>query len=300
MLGVTILGNNSAIPAHDRHPTAQILTLHNELILIDCGEGTQVQIAKYKIKYNKINHIFISHLHGDHYFGLIGLITSWGLMNRDHDLHLYAPPLLKNIIDLQLTAASTSLPYNLIFHPLGSNGIIADEANFTVESFSTKHRIPCWGFIFREKKRPRRLNLKEALKYNIAESMYANLQKGEDVFNRAGELIKNAAVTTSNTAAKSYVFCGDTKYDESLIDIVKNTQLMYHETTYLKNLNEKATMRFHSTTEQAATLAAKAGVQQLIIGHFSSNYSNLDEFVTESRAVFPNTHLALEGLTFRL
>jgi ribonuclease Z len=300
MFGVTILGNNSAIPAFDRHPTAQIVTLGEHIFLIDCGEGTQMQIARYKIKRSKINHIFISHLHGDHYFGLIGLITSMGLLGRENDLHLYAPKGLDQIIALQLQVAATTLPFTLHFHPLQNEGIIVQHHKYTVECFATQHRIPCWGFIVREKKVPRKINKEKVLQYQIPTAYYESLKLGKDYETKEGHIIKNELVTFANTPSRSYAFCADTIFDESLINKVKNTTLLYHETTYLKNLEERAALRFHSTTTQAATIATKANVGKLLIGHFSSKYDVLDEFLIEAKDVFNNTELAIEGITFKI
>ncbi|MCE3282773.1 MAG: ribonuclease [Chitinophagaceae bacterium] len=300
MFGVTILGNNSAIPAFDRHPTAQVVTLNDQLFLFDCGEGTQMQFSHYKIRRSRINHIFISHLHGDHYFGLMGLLTSYGLLSRQTDLHLYGPALLKPIIDLQLQAASTTLPYQLHFHPIEKEGMLVDDKKFTVECFSTRHRIECWGFIVREKKKPRRINKAEIVKYDIPAVYYERLQEGADYINKDGSVVKNDSVTLATTPSKSYAFAADTIYDESLAEKVKGVSLLYHETTYLKDLHERAALRFHSTTVEAAAIALKAGVGNLLIGHFSSKYELLDEFLDEARSVFPNTQLALEGSTYTI
>ena len=300
MFGVTILGNNSALPAFDRHPTAQVITLGEHLFLIDCGEGTQMQIARYKIKRSRINHIFISHLHGDHYFGLIGLITSMGLLGREHDLHLFAPAGLDEIIAMQLKVAATTLPFKLHFHPLEKEGIIVEHHKFQVECFATQHRIPCWGFIVREKKVARKIDKEKTVQYEIPTAYYESLKLGRDYETKDGRIIKNEWVTIPNTAAKSYAFCADTIFDETLVNVVKNVDLLYHETTYLKDLHERATLRFHSTTHQAATIALKANVHKLLIGHFSSKYDVLDEFLNEAKEVFGNTDLAIEGITFKV
>ncbi len=298
MFGVTILGNNSALPVYDRHPTAQVVTLNDQLFLIDCGEGTQIQLSRYRIRRSRINHIFISHLHGDHYFGLTGLITSFGLMNREADLHLHAPEPLKQIIDLQLAAADTRLPYTLHFHPLQNEGMIVDEEKFSVECFQVYHRIQCWGFIIREKKKARRINKETIHQHDIPTVFYENLKDGEDYINPAGEITQNEAVTIANTPARSYAFCGDTIYNENIADCVKDISLVYHETTYLKDLEDRAASRFHSTTIQAGNIATLANAKRLLIGHFSSKYETLDEFLAETKEVFPDTELALEGVTF--
>lgn len=300
MFGVTILGNNSALPAYDRHPTAQVVTLNDQLFLIDCGEGTQMQIARYRIRRSKIHHIFISHLHGDHYFGLIGLITSMGLLGREQELHLYAPAGLKEIIDLQLGVADTTLPFPLVFHPLEKEGLLIDTPKFSVSCFATQHRIPCWGFIIREKRKPRKIDKERVLQYDIPAAYYERLKNGDDYETKNGERIRNEWVTIPNKAPRSYAFCADTKFDESLIEKTQGVTILYHEATYLKDLSERAQARFHSTTVQAATIALRAGVGRLLIGHFSSKYEKLDEFRTEARSVFPDTDLAIEGVTYRV
>ncbi|KIC93006.1 ribonuclease Z [Flavihumibacter solisilvae] len=300
MLAVTILGNNSALPAFDRHPTAQIVTLDEFLFLIDCGEGTQMQMAKYKIRRSCIQHIFISHLHGDHYFGLIGLITSMGLLGRELDLHLYAPAPLKELIDLQLRVADTTLPFTIHFHPLGDEGVLVRHEKFQVSCFRVNHRIPCWGFRFEQVRAPRRINPEKTLQHEVPSSFYDRLKWGENYTTKDGRLILNEWVTDPAPKPRSYAYSADTSYDENLIDKIKGVDLLYHETTYLKDLGERAIQRFHCTTHQAATIASMAGVGQLIIGHFSSKYEKLDLFESEAREIFPNTILALEGVSYRV
>ncbi len=299
MFGVTILGNNSALPAYDRHPTAQVVTLNQHQFLIDCGEGTQMQLSRYKVRRSRINHIFISHLHGDHYFGLPGLITSMGLLNREHELHVHGPAFLKGIIDIILQAADTRLPYQLHFHPLVHEGTIVDDEKFSIDCFKVFHRIECWGFVIREKKNLRRINKDTINLYAIPTSFYDQLKLGEDYYN--GEyVVKNKEVTLPNATPRSYAYCADTVYTESLAEKTKNVSLLYHETTYLKDLEERALKRFHSTTVQAATLAIKANANRLLIGHFSSKYEGLDEFLAETIEVFPKTELAIEGVSYRV
>ena len=300
MFGVTILGNNSALPAYDRHPTAQIITLNEQLFLIDCGEGTQLQLSKYKIRRSRINHIFISHLHGDHYFGLPGLLTSFGLMSREHDLHLHAPEPLKQILDLLFSIADTKLPFTIHFHPLKNEGVIVDENKFSIECFKVYHRIECWGFIIREKKKPRKISKDRIVHYQIPAVYYEKLKEGEDYITESGEVIKNETVTIPAAPAKSYAFCGDTVYNENIVNKLRNITMLYHETTYLKNLEERATSRFHSTTTQAANIALLTKAKKLLIGHFSSKYELLDDFLLETMEVFPYTQLAIEGATYLL
>jgi ribonuclease Z len=300
LLALTILGNNSALPAYGRNPTAQVLQTQDTAYLIDCGEGTQLQVSRYKIKTSRIRHIFISHLHGDHYFGLIGLLTSMGLTGRLNEIHIYASPLLEKIIHMQLDAASASLPYEIFFHSLTHEGPIANDNKVTVECFKVSHRIDCWGFIFREKKNPRTIVPEKVKAFDIPLSYYEKLQKGSDYTNSKGTIIGNDELTVAATPAKSYAYCGDTIYDESIAGKVKADDLLYHEATYLKDLHERAASRFHSTTVQAASIAKLAGVKKLLIGHFSSKYETLEEFLLEAREVFDNTELALEGVCFKI
>lgn len=299
MLAVTILGNNSALPAYDRHPTAQLVTLDDQLFLVDCGEGTQVQLSRYKVRWGRINYIFISHLHGDHYFGLPGFLNSMGLLHRENDLHLFAPAELEPILDLQFKAASTILPYKLYFHPLTEEGVLVKTDKFKVTCFPTKHRIPCWGFRFEQVKAPRRVNPEKAVRHGVPAAFYDRLKWGENYTNQSGNLILNDLVTDPAAKPKSYAYCADTIYDEELIPRIQGVDMLYHETTYLRELNDRAAARFHSTTEQAANIAKSAGVGRLLIGHFSSKYENLDQFQEEAREVFPATDLAIEGVTFR-
>ncbi len=300
MFAVTILGNNSAVPAFDRHPTSQVVTLDGNNYLVDCGEGTQIQMINYKIRRSKISHIFISHLHGDHYFGLIGLINSFGLLNHQQELHVFGPSPLKDIIELQLKVADTKLPYALHLHTITQPATLLTTEKLEVTCFRTNHRIECYGFVFAEKKRPRKLNPENAKEYQIPLSFYERLKDGEDYSGKDGVVIKNEWVTDAAEPGKRYAFCADTKYDESLISHIQGADLIYHETTYLDNLRERAESRFHSTSKQAAVLAKKAGVKKLLIGHFSSKYDTLEEFENEAREVFENTELALEGVCYEV
>ena len=261
MFSVTILGNNSAVPAHDRYPTSQLVNFDGQHFLIDCGEGTQLQLLRYKIRYSRISHIFISHLHGDHYFGLIGLINSFGLLNRQQDLHVFGPPPLQDILNLQLDAANTRLPFTLQFHPITSPGLLLDTESIAVSCFPVDHRIACYGFSFCEKKLPRKL--------------------------AAGGLLP-----------RRYAYCADTRYQESMIDHILDFDMIYHESTYLDDQREKAELRFHSTAKQAAEIAKKANVKKLLLGHFSSQYESLHFFEEEARTIFPAAENALQGVTY--
>lgn len=298
MIAVTILGNNSALPAHNRHPTAQIVQVADHTFLIDCGEGTQMQMDRYKIRRSKINHIFISHLHGDHYFGLIGLLTSYALNNRKNDLHIYAPEELEPIINIQLGVANGQLPYSLYFHALGNEGIIFEGKKIAVECFKVNHRIECWGFKFQEKKNLRKINIGQAKKYRIPTSFFDNLHAGQDYINPKNEVIKNELVTTAHSPAKSYAYCADTAFFESICEKIKGADLIYHEATYLDDLEKKALSRFHSTSKQAARIAKKCGAKRLILGHFSSMYDSLEKFKEEACEIFQNTEITEEGTSY--
>lgn len=300
MFAVTILGNNSALPAFDRHPTAQVVTLSDQVILFDCGEGTQKQLSYYKIKRSKINYIFISHLHGDHYFGFVPLITSMSLLGREAPLYVFAPPLLQDILQLQLNAANTQLGFTIHFTALTKEEILVDNNKFTISSIATKHRIPCFGFKIVEKKPPRKLNKEAAVAHEVPAAYYESLKQGLDYTKKDGSLIANSLVTFANTPARSYAYLADTIYDETLIEKVRDLDMIYHETTYLKDAEDRAATRFHSTTLQAATIAQKANVKRLLIGHFSSKYEDLQPFLTETKTIFANTQLAIEGVTFKL
>lgn len=299
MLAVTILGNNSAVPAFDRHPTSQVVTLDGQNFLVDCGEGTQIQMINYKIRRGRISHIFISHLHGDHYFGLVGLLNSFSLLSHQQELHVFGPAPLQEIIEIQLKVADTRLCYPLYFHTISGEATLVDNDKIEIKCFPTQHRIECYGFSFREKKKPRRLIIDSVKENLIPLHFYENLRNGEDFVTSAGEVIKNEWVTEEAPKGKSYAFCADTKYYEPIIDHIRGFDMIYHETTYLDTLRERAEERFHSTTKQAATIAQKAGVKKLLIGHFSSKYDTLEEFEQEAREIFPNTDLALEGVTYR-
>lgn len=298
MFGVTILGCNSAIPTDWRRPTSQAVSIDDQILLLDCGEGTQMQMNLYKIRKSKIRHIFISHLHGDHYFGLIGLLNSMALIGRKEDLHLYAPEPVFGLIDLQMSLADSRFPYTLHRHPLQDEGEILAQPGFTVSCFKVIHRIECWGFAITQKQKLKKLNLKAAEHYQIPTTFYYELKKGADYVKENGEVIKNEQVTFEPPPPKTYMYCADTLYTDSFLPFIQNATLLYHEATYLKDMEEKAYKRFHSTAEQAAKIAVKANAKRLLIGHFSSKYDYLQPFETEAKAVFKNTELAREGVTF--
>jgi ribonuclease Z len=298
MFAVTILGNNSALPMHDRHPTSQLVTMDEFAFLVDCGEGTQIQMNRYKIRRSRIDHIFISHLHGDHYFGLPGLLNSYSLTNRTDDLHIYAPSTLEPIIQQMFVAADTKLTYPLFFHSLHDECLLIENKKLSVSCFRVQHRIECWGFIFSEKDKLRKVDIEKAKEFQVPSSYFPNLKEGADYPRSDGTIIPNIMVTKAGPVARTYAYCADTRYDEHIADTVRGSNLIYHESTYLNEHEERAISRFHSTAAQAATIAKKAGVKRLILGHFSSKYSELGPFLEEASAIFPDTELALEGTTY--
>lgn len=300
MLSVTILGNNSAVPAFNRHPTSQVVTQDGNNYLVDCGEGTQIQMIKYKIRRGKISHIFISHLHGDHYFGLVGLLNTFGLLSHRQELHVYGPAPLQQIIEMQMNVASTILPYPLYFHTLTGPDVLVDNDKIRISCFPTTHRIECYGFLFEEKEGKRKLLIEKVRKLNIPISFYSSLQQGLDYITPRGQTIPNDTVTTTADRGKKYAFCADTLYDEGMIPYIYGADMIYHESTYLDNMRDKAHERFHCTTRQAGMIAQKAMVKKLLIGHFSSKYNSLDPFLEEARDVFPHTDLAIEGNTYEV
>ncbi len=295
-----ILGSNSAIPAFNRYPTAQVLNINEQLFLIDCGEGTQMQLQKYRIRKSKINHIFISHLHGDHFFGLIGLITSFHLMRRDKPLHIYGPALLQDIVHLQLKGSRTTLSYELVFHTIRGDhsARVFDHPDLTVETIIMNHRIPCTGFLFKEKPRPRKILAEKIEDHKIPVEFIKDIKNGADYHDPSGVTIKNHELTNPPPPPRSYAFCSDTAYNEAIIPQVSGVDLLYHEATFGDESAERARETLHSTAREAATIAAKAQVKQLLIGHFSAKYKELEPLLEEAQSVFPQTALAIEGESF--
>jgi ribonuclease Z len=292
-----ILGSNSAAPAFNRNQTAQVLQVNSSYFLIDCGEGTQLRMAKARVKINKISHIFISHLHGDHYFGLIGLISTMHLFGRKHDLDIFCPSPLEEIINLQLKHSETVLNFkiNYTFIDQMEDDFLLENRYLTVEKFPLNHRIYCSGFLFREKPKPIRIN-KSKLPENFSVANLGKLKKGEDIYNEEGKLLyKNADLTLPPKHSRSYAYCSDTKYDENIIPVIKGVDLLYHEATFTKDMEERADNTYHSTAEQAGLIAKKAETKKLLIGHYSVRYRELEPLLEEARSVFSESYLAIEG-----
>lgn len=299
---VTILGSNSAVFNHGRHPTSQVVNIDNTLFLVDCGEGTQERLAENKIKWFRIDYIFISHLHGDHYFGLIGLLTTFNLLKRTSKLTIFGPKELKKILDVQLKASNTKLLFDLKFVVTNDNdrNLLLDIPVCTVYSLPLKHKIPTTGFLFVEKTETRQLDLQKLAKHTIDKTHYKWLKQGYDVQNKEGKTIRNQSVTTQGKTPRSYAFCTDTQYHLPLVKSIKNASLLYHESTFLEEDKTRAKETFHTTALQAAKIAKKANAGKLLLGHFSSRYIDLSVLEAEAKTVFKNTELALEGKVFKL
>jgi ribonuclease Z len=292
-----ILGSNSAAPAHTRNQTSQLLTINNYRFLIDCGEGTQMQLTKYNVKLNKIDHVFISHLHGDHFFGLMGLISTMHLFRRSKELHIYGPPDLAEIIVANLKYSRSFLNFRLVFHPLEKDTpeVIYENEYLTVQTIPLTHGIRCNGFLFKEKPKPKKIN-KEKLPEDFSLKNIARLKKGFDIVDDDGNLIhKNEDLTLPEKKSYSYAYCSDTIYNEDIIPLIADVDLLYHESTFTTEMENRANETFHSTAKQAARIASKANVSKLILGHYSVRYKDLKPILDEARAVFRESVLAKEG-----
>ncbi len=291
---LTILGFNSAIPTVKSSPTAQFLEMDDRCFLIDCGEGTQVQLRKAKAKFSKINHIFISHLHGDHVFGLPGLISSFRLLGRETTLHVYGPKGIKEMMETIFRITETHQGFEVVFHELFSKKSekIFEDNRVEVYTIPLDHRIYCNGYLFREKPKERHLNMKEIAKYPEIEICdYHNLKRGKDFELSDGYVLKNESLTKPAEPSVSYAFCSDTRYLESIIPIIKDVDLLYHEATFLHELKEMADYTGHTTAHEAAKIALKANAKKLILGHFSNRYNDYHVLLNEATEIFPETYL---------
>lgn len=291
---LTILGFNSAVPTANSYPTSQLLNIEERYFLIDCGEGTQVQLRRSKAKFNRINHIFISHLHGDHVFGLIGLISTLQLLGRDTPLNIYGPLGIKEFILNQLKFTESVCSFQLAFHELtGKKSVLVYEDNL-IEVFTIplNHRVYTNGYLFREKPKARRLNMDAIAEFNEIEICdYQNIKNGKDVVLESGQVIENSYLTFDPHKSLSYAFCSDTKYKPDIVPIIQNVDLLYHESTFLHELKDLALYTGHSTAKEAGMIAKQANVGQLILGHFSNRYHDYDVLLKEAQAEFPNTIL---------
>lgn len=302
-LRLTILGCHSATPRSHAHPSSQFLEINGECLLIDCGEGTQTQLRKFKIKFSRIKRVFISHLHGDHFFGLIGLISTFSLLNRNSELHIYGPKGIKEIILTQLKLSKSWLEYPLFFHELESSSsqLIFENDKIEVHTIPLKHRIYTNGFLFREKSQPRKLNMQAISKYSEIDICdYQNIKNGKNFSLSDGTQIDNKLLTNDPPGPVSYAYCSDTSYSEKTADITREVNLLYHESTFLDQHQNLATTTGHSTAKEAARIARKAEAGKLILGHYSSRYKDLNLFLNEAKSHFDNVELCEAGKVFEV
>ena len=297
---LTILGTSSALPTSDRYPTAHVLSVHERLFLIDCGEGTQMQMRRYHIRFGKINHIFISHLHGDHFFGLYPLLSTFNLMGRKTTLHVYVPDPGEDLIKRHLEDFDIHLAYELVIHTITGRSVrsLLDDRRVEVFSFPLRHRITTYGFLFREKTPDRNIIREKISLYNLSIAEIGRLKKGKDVTRDDGLVITSEEVTVALRKPATYAFCSDTGYFPGLSSFVKGADLLYHEATFAGDNETLAIKTGHSTARQAATVALDAGVQRLLLGHFSARYRSTAVIEEEARQVFPSSELAREGFTY--
>ncbi len=295
---LTVLGSSAAIATHDRNLTSQVINHCDRLFLIDCGEGTQFRLRQLHIKTNKIHNVFISHLHGDHFYGLIGLISTMHLLRRSEPLTIFGPPGLQQIIEIQLAASETHLNYPLNFKETQdrSEEIIYDDGRLRVKSFPLKHRIPTTGFLFSEKEQPKHINKEAVDRYGVPLIYYNSLKDGKDFITDENELIPNKMLTLPANPPRSYAYCSDTVYSEDIIESIRGCDLLYHESTFAHDLKHAAEEKMHSTNVQAAMIAKLANAKKLLIGHFSARYEDPEVLLNEARKVFEETFIVEEGL----
>ena len=297
---LTLLGCYAATPRTITNPTSQVLEIRNRMFLIDCGEGTQVQLRKNKLKFSKINHIFISHLHGDHMYGLVGLISTFMLLNRQTDLHVYGPKGIKEIILLQLRYSNSFTGYNLYFHELESkeSEVIFEDDKVIVKTIPLQHRIYTNGFLFQEKPKERKLNVAAVEEYQIDKAYYRKIKYGGNITLDNGQIIPNTELSFDPEPTKSYAFCSDTVYNEAIVPLIQNADVLYHEATFLESEADKAEKTMHSTAKQAASIAKLANVKHLVLGHYSTRYSSIELFQQEAETIFPSVLLGDDGKVF--
>ena len=292
-----ILGCSSASPTSERNPSAQLLNVAERYFLIDCGEATQIQLRRYKARFQRINHLFISHMHGDHFFGVPGLLSSMNLLGRRQELNIYCPEPLKELVDHINGAGDTRLSFkiNWKFTSAAGKVLLFEDNKVEVYSFPLKHRIFCCGFYFREKPLPRKIDKSRLQSLDISFADIMRLKAGEDVVNTKGELILNKDATLDPFEPRSYAYCSDTIFNPAIVEYIKDVDLLYHESTFLEPMKERAAATFHSTAREAAEIAKMANAKTLVLGHYSARYPQLDGFIEEAAKVFPNCVLATDG-----
>ncbi|MFJ1330598.1 ribonuclease Z [Capnocytophaga canimorsus] len=297
---ITILGCHSATPRANARPSSQVLEMRGHLFLIDCGEGSQMALRNANVKFSRIKHIFISHLHGDHFFGLPGLISTFQLLGRETELHIYGPKGIKEAILLLLKLGGAWSSFYIHFHELESevSEILLDDEKVQVRTIPLKHRVYTNGFLFQEKQTERRLNIDAIQNYGVQICDYQNIKNGKDIELENGEVVPNELLSFDPILPQSYAYCSDTLYFEALADAIQGVRVVYHESTFLKQHNDLATKTMHSTAFQAGLTAKKANAETLILGHYSSRYSDKKLFLNEAQEIFPNVHLSEDGKKF--
>lgn len=293
-LKLTILGSNSALPTSQRFSSAQVLNMLERYFLIDCAEGTQMQLRKTKIKFSRINNIFISHLHGDHYLGIFGILSTFNLLGRKYPLNIYAPIGFEKIIDFHTQFVEHELQFKINYFPISSNEKtkIFEDKQIECFSFPLKHRIPTYGFLFKEKPKELQINKEAISKYNLSIQEIRSIKTGSDLYLDENTTIKNSELTLPPTPVNSFAYCSDTIFNEDIVKHIEGVDLLYHESTFLKDNIKRAKETFHSTAEQAATIALKSKAKKLVIGHFSARYHDVTPFLVEAKNIFENTELA--------
>lgn len=297
---VHILGCGSALPTLQHNASSQIVELREKLFMIDCGEGTQIQLRRLRIHFSKIIAVFISHLHGDHCFGLPGMISTFGMTGRTAPLHIYAPAAFEPILEQTLSFFCQGLEFKVVFHAVDTtqNKVVYEDRSLTVETIPLQHRIDCCGYLFREKPILPHIRRDMIDFYNIPISQINNIKAGADWVTAEGEVIANSRLTTPAEPARSYAYCSDTRYIKTLHELVKGVSTLYHESTYSAEDAERARLYWHSTSQDAAKVARDASVGKLLLGHFSARYNNESQLLDEAKAIFPNSYLTREGATF--
>ena len=297
---VHILGCGSALPTLQHNASSQIVELREKLFMIDCGEGTQIQLRRSRIHFSKIIAVFISHLHGDHCFGLPGMISTFGMTGRTAPLHIYAPAAFEPILEQTLSFFCQGLEFKVVFHAVDTtqNKVVYEDRSLTVETIPLQHRIDCCGYLFREKPILPHIRRDMIDFYKIPISQINNIKAGADWVTPEGEVIANSRLTTPAEPARSYAYCSDTRYIKTLHELVKGVSTLYHESTYSAEDAERARLYWHSTSQDAAKVARDASVGKLLLGHFSARYNNESQLLDEAKAIFPNSYLTREGATF--
>lgn len=302
-ISLTILGCHSATPRINAYPTSQLLEINNRHFLIDCGEGTQRQMRKYKVGFSKIDHIFISHLHGDHFYGLVGLLSTYGILSREKDLHVYGPKGIEEVTLLQLKISKSHAKYKIVFHELSStkSELIFEDEKVSVKTIPLNHRVYTNGYLFKEKEKPKKLHIDNIGNYEeIGKADYLNIKAGKDITLSTGEIVPNDELTLPPKKALSYAFCSDTMYKPDIVPIIKDVDLLYHEATFLSDREDLAKKTKHATSKQAAEIAKAAKAKKLIIGHYSGRYKDISLFQEEAQEIFKNTELAIPGKLFTM